>query len=277
MRTYIEQTEYIKTRFEQKSAQQKKRRILSCSLTSIAACLTLLTVVTLYTPQQMPTVESTLLSSASERTAESASPVSSALDALLPEDVVFYPLSESGLAAAKLYFDPEKTDEINWALNDFIRYYGRDVRLSDIPEGMFEEGYSTQIVCGKDGSMVYDTFHCIYQETGYDPEKYEPLRRNLRISVSKIGLLNDCIYVWPEDMKPCQIGETAVRFGYRQMSYGPYDPETHEPSGWYDCYTALFSLDGADYEVVADNLSETDFLEVICSILLSNASSSSAK
>ena len=51
------------------------------------------------------------------------------------------------------------------------------------------------------------------------------------------------------------------------MPYGPYDPETHEPSGYYDLYVAEFEKDGIEYQVVAEQISKSELVKVVSSIL----------
>lgn len=92
--------------------------------------------------------------------------------------------------------------------------------------------------------------------------------KGFSITVSKIGLLNDCLYILPEnEVKTSDIGGTAVTFGYRSMPYGPYDPDTHEPSGYYDMYVAEFEYDGIEYEIVAEQMEAEEVVKVVSSII----------
>ncbi|HIZ56168.1 MAG TPA: hypothetical protein H9671_08215, partial [Firmicutes bacterium] len=88
------------------------------------------------------------------------------------------------------------------------------------------------------------------------------------ITVSKIGLLNDCLYILPEnEVKTSDIGGTSVTFGYRSMPYGPYDPDTHEPSGYYDMYVAEFQHNGIEYQIVAEQMEAEEVVKVVSSII----------
>lgn len=62
----------------------------------------------------------------------------------------------------------------------------------------------------------------------------------------------------------------AVLFGKRKMDYGPYtvvEDGPNTPAGYYDLLIAQFQFAGLDYEVVADNLTEEEFVKIISSML----------
>ena len=68
-------------------------------------------------------------------------------------------------------------------------------------------------------------------------------------------------------MKTSDIDGTAVTFGYRSMPYGPYNPNTHEPSGYYDMYVAEFEYDGIKYQIVAEQMEAEEVVKVVSSII----------
>ncbi len=93
--------------------------------------------------------------------------------------------------------------------------------------------------------------------------------KGFSITASKIGLLSGCIYLLPEnEVKTSDIDGTAVTFGYRSMPYGPYDPDTHEPSGYYDMYVAEFEYDGIEYQLVAEQMEAEEVVKVVSSIIV---------
>ena len=51
------------------------------------------------------------------------------------------------------------------------------------------------------------------------------------------------------------------------MPYGPYDPDTHEPSGYYDMYVAELECDGIEYQIVAKQMEAEEVVKVVSSIL----------
>ena len=76
------------------------------------------------------------------------------------------------------------------------------------------------------------------------------------------------IYLLPEnEVKTSDIDGTAVTFGYRSMPYGPYNPDTHEPSGYYDMYVAEFEYDGIEYQIVAEQMEAEEVVKVVSSII----------
>lgn len=93
-------------------------------------------------------------------------------------------------------------------------------------------------------------------------------RKGFSITASKIGILSDCVYLLPEnEVKTSDIDGTAVTFGYRSMPYGPYNPDTHEPSGYYDMYVAEFEYDGIEYQIVAEQMEAEEVIKVVSSII----------
>ncbi len=142
----------------------------------------------------------------------------------------------------RIWRDPELYEHIQWDKDAVIEYYGKDFTPAYIPDGLTAAiGNGTaRVVADKSANIVEDTvwlgFYHDYYEDG-SPKLTEGVtaHKGFSITVSKIGLLNDCFYILPEnEVKTSDIDGTAVTFGYRSMPYGPYDPDTHEPSGYYD-------------------------------------------
>ena len=177
--------------------------------------------------------------------------------------------------AARIWRDPELYDHIQWDKNAVIQYYGKDLTPAYIPDGLtaaIGNGTASAII-DKSGNIVEDTvwlnFYHDYYEDG-SPKLTEDVAavKGFSITVSKIGLLNDCLYILPENkVKTSDIDGTAVTFGYRSMPYGPYDPDTHELSGYYDLYVAEFEHDGIEYEIVAEQMEAEEVVKVVSSII----------
>ena len=51
------------------------------------------------------------------------------------------------------------------------------------------------------------------------------------------------------------------------MPYGPYDSETYEAAGYYDMYTAEFTHDGIEYQIVAEQMEVEEVVKVAASII----------
>ena len=190
-------------------------------------------------------------------------------------DKIFFNEVETLMGTAPLWRDPGLYDRIWWDRNVVIDYYGKDLTPKYVPDGLTAaNGNGTaQVVADKSGNIVEDTvwlgFYHDYNENG-SPKLTEGVtaRKGFSITVSKIGLLHDCLYILPEDeLKTSDIDGTEVTFGYRSMPYGPYDPNTHEPSGYYDLYVAEFEHDGIEYEIVAEQMKAEEVVKVVSSVI----------
>ncbi len=47
----------------------------------------------------------------------------------------------------------------------------------------------------------------------------------------------------------------------------PYNPDTHDPAGYYDMYVAEFEYDGIEYEIVAEQMEAEEIVKVVSSII----------
>ena len=177
--------------------------------------------------------------------------------------------------AARIWRNPELYDHIQWDKNAVIEYYGKDLSPAYIPDGLTAaNGNGTaRVIVDKSGNIVEDTvrlnFYHNYYEDG-SPKLTEGVtaRKGFSITASKIGILSDCVYLLPEnEVKTSDIDGTAVTFGYRSMPYGPYNPDTHEPSGYYDMYVAEFEYDGIEYQIVAEQMEAEEVVKVVSSII----------
>lgn len=179
------------------------------------------------------------------------------------------------LDEAKRWYDPKLYDNIVWDKGAVIDYYKKDLTPAYVPDGLVAapgNGTAT-VITDKSGKVVEDIillgFYHEYYEDG-SPKLTENIAalKGFSITASKIGLLNDCRYLLPENkVKTSKIAGISVTFGYRSMPYGPYDPDTHEPSGYYDMYAAEFKQDGIEYEIVADQMEIEELVKVVSSII----------
>ena len=150
----------------------------------------------------------------------------------------------------KIYYDPKLYDKAVWGKKEIMEYYGADLTPVYIPENLTASSRNERMVIYKDkeGNIVEDLlwlgFYHDYYEDG-SPKLTENIAANKGVSVraSKIDIQNDGYLLMPEnETETSNIHGTEVIFGYRKMPYGPYDPDTHEPSGYYDpvSYTHLY-------------------------------------
>lgn len=157
-------------------------------------------------------------------------------------------------------YNPETDVEVVWNRENIIAYYGTDLVPAYIPDGFSasEDNNKTIAYIGQDGSVVEDT---VYLDFSNGEAAQNGIKQGFSITASKIGIVQTC-FVLPEDeLKTSDIGETTVAFGHR------YDPDTHEPSGYYDIYVAEFEHDGIEYEIVAEQMEAEEVVKVVSSII----------
>lgn len=163
-------------------------------------------------------------------------------------------------------YNPETDVEVVWNREDIIAYYGTDLVPAYIPDGFSasEDNNKAIAYIGQDGSVVEDT---VYLDFYNGEAAQNGIKQGLSITASKIGIVQTC-FVLPEDeLKTSDIGGTTVAFGHRSVPNGPYDPNTHEPSGYYDMYVAEFEHDGIEYEIVAEQMEAEEVVKVVSSII----------
>lgn len=163
-------------------------------------------------------------------------------------------------------YNPETDVEVVWNREDIIAYYGTDLVPAYIPDGFSasEDNNKAIAYIGQDGSVVEDT---VYLDFYNGEAAQNGIKQGFSITASKIGIVQTC-FVLPEDeLKTSDIGGTTVAFGHRSIPNRPYDPNTHEPSGYYDMYVAEFEHDGIEYEIVAEQMEAEEVVKVVSSII----------
>lgn len=193
-------------------------------------------------------------------------------------DKIFVNESEDLVSASLLYFDPALYEEVRWDKETVAAYYGRPLAPTWVPEGLTPTNpdCSARVnVRREDGKVVYDTVALGYYRQFGAWEDGSPrfidqrcVQQGFQITVSRLGQHGCCVYLGPEDeVEWSDIAGTPVAIGYRAMSHGPYDPDTHEPAGYYDLYVAQFTLDGISFQIVADEMALEDVVKVAASII----------
>ncbi len=183
--------------------------------------------------------------------------------------------------AARLWRDPALYDEVIWGAEEIEAYFGGNPAPPYVPEGLKAapgNGTARVMVKKADGSIAEDTIYLRYWHD-YDEDGSPKLtegvaaRKGFSLTASKLGILNcGVVYIRPEDeQRVSTINGVDVTFGSREMPYGPYDPETHEPSGYYQLYTAEFTLRGAEYQLVAEQMPLEEVVRVTASLLCGGA------
>lgn len=196
--------------------------------------------------------------------------------ALTADEIHFNELTAEEVGSARAYFDPEFYDEIKWDKADILEYYGKELTPAYIPDGLIPSEWNetgTTVFVKKGGGIEYDrvglSFYHDYYEDG-SPKLTDDVAavKGFGITVSRLGYPLECgIYNDLGDKSTTEIGGTEVAFSHRSAPYGPYDPETHEPSGFYDEYFAEFEADGVFCRIVTYQLPANEIIEIVSSIL----------
>ena len=170
------------------------------------------------------------------------------------------------VGAARLYFPPENYDTATWSLEQFTEHWGRSILLSSLPEDLTESqpGHAGEVVLTKEGELAYDAYHFTFAES-FD-ESYDPLRRQVTLSVSMLGMAKDAVYPLEHPVLS-QLNGVEVMFGHCSMPYGPYDPETHAPAGESDVYVAEFTCGGIEHQLITENLTLGEAQKILLSLL----------
>lgn len=181
---------------------------------------------------------------------------------------------KGNLDASRIWYDPELYDTVEWGEEEIEEYYGEDFLKSIyIPDGLkAAKGNGGAVVTiSKDGKMAMDTvwfnFYHDYYEDG-SPKMTEDIHavKGFSVKASKVGITDCYLYLY-DDVKSSDIEGVEVVFGYVNTPYGPYDRVTHEPSGYYDVYTAEFTMDGTEYKVTFDQMELDEAVKVVSSII----------
>lgn len=211
------------------------------------------------------------------QSAENSTPgVIAIIHSPLVEEIIFNEVTEE-IGGARLYFDPEIYDGIKWDKSDILEYYGKELTPAYIPRGLIPSEWNEQgatVFVKKGGEIVYDrvelSFYHDYYEDG-SPKLTDDVAatKGFSLTVSRLGYPFECgICNDIGDKKTTNIGGTEVVFSHRSEPYGPYDPETHEPSGYYDLYIAEFiTSDGIYYRVVTEQLESCEIVNIVTSML----------
>lgn len=281
---------------QKKTFRRRTRR--SAQWIALAAGLTVVisaavSLPSLLRPPAEPEAMSGIVPATENKPGTSESPAAGSFGAGLPDQAIPESGTESpirinrsdihlngseGVAASRLYYPPEKYDEIHWNVDDVTRYFGRDLTPAYLPEGIApHSGNGSAIVFRQksDGAIAYDTVSDVYGQTSvaYTDSGEVILPEGFMITASRLGITTECIYALPGEnvIRTSEIAGTAVTISYREMEYGPYDPETHTPSGTYPLYIFQFALDGVDYDITTHNLPIDEGVKVTASLITGSA------
>lgn len=186
-------------------------------------------------------------------------------------------MPEEQVDACRIAYDPELYDQdIPWNAEDVARYYGCPLAPSYVPAGLTPtnpDDSALVTIRKEDGAVVWDTVYHGYYEIFGSWEDGTPrmidercVEHGFTVAASRVGLIDCCLYLYDE-VKQSDIAGVPVTIGYRSMSHGPYDPDTHVPAGYYDLYVAEFALDGIQFKITAYEMELEDVVKVAASVI----------
>lgn len=269
-------------------ARPAKWIALAASLTVVIAAAVSLP--TLLRPPVEPDASPGIVPATESKAAEEEQPAEAVPEVgMVPQDgydTAAIPVSRAELhlndvdaiTANRLYFPPEQYEELRWSSDEIIAYFGRDLAPAYLPEGVTPhsgDGAATVFRNRADGTIAYDNVRLTYGSISveYPDAGGIILPEGFQLTASRIGIMNDCVYVLPgeDEIRTSDIAGTAVTVGYREMSYGPYDPETHAPAGTYPLYVFRFTLDGVQYDITTHNLPLDEGVKITASVITGSA------
>ena len=209
----------------------------------------------------------------------SAPALAASVHALTADEIIFNEVTEE-VGGARLYFDPELYDEVKWDKADILEYYGRELAPAYIPDGLIPSKWNeagATVFVKKGGGIEYDrvglSFYHDYYEDGSPKLTDDDVAavKGFSVTVSRLGYPFECgIYNDLNelgDKGTTEINGIPVVFSHRSAPYGPYDPDAHEPYGFYDEYIAEFEVDGVFYRIVTHQLPADELIIIVGSIL----------
>ena len=189
----------------------------------------------------------------------------------------------AGLApnAAPLYRDPALYNEEILDTQGVRTYYGWELAPAYIPDDLTGDGkaVSGRIVREKaTGNVVEDragrSFWVDFGEDGR-PKSNDDIEipKGFTIRASRLRILHCCLLPVDEE-RTTDFGGVPVTLSHCSMKHGPFDPTkkapdglSNMPAGYYDIYTATFTLDGVEYEVSAQRLELEEVIKIVASII----------
>ena len=189
--------------------------------------------------------------------------------------VPFNPI-DSVSDGARIWYDPTLYHTAVWGEEELTGYYGNALAVPYVPEGLTAApGNGTaRVILAQDGTVAEDTvwlqfYHDYYPDGSPMLTEVAAAELGFTVTVSKLGLLGDCLYLLPgNEVQTFSIGETPVTFGWRSMPYGPYDPDTHDPAGFYDFYTAEWEKDGICFQLLSHQLGAEETVKIAAAMIL---------
>lgn len=183
--------------------------------------------------------------------------------------------------AALRYYDPALYDKEQWGEEQVVEYYGWDLVPGYLPEKLREDGGAPAPVVIRDkatGELVQDQacngfWVDRYEDGSPKSDDHIVIPTGFTVTASRLGILH-CALLPVEEEKVTQFDRTEVVLSHARLPYGSFDPTRKDPSGlynmpsgYYDVYTAAFTLNGVEYEVETQRLELEELIRITASII----------
>ena len=188
--------------------------------------------------------------------AETAVPTVSGADKGHQEDQIIFNLIKENPTSEDHAprINPEKTDEVLWDDNDLIAYFGQQISKIYVPQGMKSAKENSSVIVYRDkqtGQIVWDEVELLF----FAENTANSIFPHMAVRASRLGLVIDVVYVWPEEIQYSQIKGVQVKLGKHISHEG------------VENYVAYVAVDGIEFEIVSAGIRESEFLEVVYSII----------
>ena len=183
--------------------------------------------------------------------------------------------------ATRLNYDPEHYTEELWTQTEIKEYYGWELNVPYVPDGLTSGGQAVTAAVWREkatGELVQDQagrgFWVDFYEDGSPRSRDDiVIPTGFTITVSKLGILH-CGLLPVDKVETTDFDGTPVTLTHASLPYGPFDPTQKDPSGlynkpagYYDIYVAAFTLDGVEYEIMAQRLTLEELVKITASVI----------
>lgn len=186
-----------------------------------------------------------------------------------------------GMDVTRLYRDPALYTEEAFDTDSVRDYYGWELAPAYIPQGLTGGGKGPGGYLCRDkatGEVIEDQagrgFWVDYNEDG-GPKSDDDIviPKGFTVRCSRLGILH-CALLPVDEARVTDFDGTAVTITHASLPYGPFDPTRRDPSGlynmpagYYDIYTAAFTLNGVEYEVEAQRMELEELIRIVASVI----------
>lgn len=183
--------------------------------------------------------------------------------------------------ASRLYPDPALYEKEIWGQKEIKDYYGWELNVPYIPDGLTDGGNVAAATVYRDkstGELIEDQvsrgFWVDFWEDGRPKSDDDiVIPKGFTITVSKLGILHCCLLPVDEE-RTTDFGGVNVIITHCSMKHGPFDPTqkapdglSNMPAGYYDIYVASFTLDGVEYEMETQRLELEEVIKIVASVI----------